>query len=86
MVCARPSVVTDVGGKLEWVEEPATGFAAAAVSARCLDVALGRAWEARDRRESIDRRVHEVALSRIDPHPDETVLSMLVEARGPHGP
>jgi L-malate glycosyltransferase len=85
MICARPSVVTDVGGNLEWVEEPATGFVAEAASARCLDVALGRAWEARDHWESIGRCAHQVAMSKIDPHPDETVLSLLVEARGPHG-
>ena len=78
--------MTDVGGNLEWVEEPATGFVAEAASARRLDVALGRAWEAQDRWESIGQRAHEVAISRIDPHPDETVLSMLIEAQGPHGP
>lgn len=83
MICARPSVVTDVGGNLEWVEEPATGFVAEAPSARSLGGALERAWEARDRWEAIGRRAHEVATSRIDPHPDETILSMLEEARGP---
>jgi glycosyltransferase involved in cell wall biosynthesis len=86
MICARPSVVTDVGGNLEWVDEPATGFVAEAASARCLDVALERAWEDRDRWESIGQSAHDAAMSKIDLHPDETVLSLLVEARGPHGP
>ena len=46
MICARPAVVTDVGGHMEWVEEPATGFVAEAASARSLDVALERGWGA----------------------------------------
>jgi glycosyltransferase involved in cell wall biosynthesis len=80
MLCARPSVVTDVGGNVEWVEEPATGFIADAPLPRCLDAALGRAWEARDHWDAIGRRAHEVAMSRIDLHPDETILAMLESA------
>lgn len=86
MICGRPSVVTDVGGNLEWVDEPSTGFIAEAPSARSLGDALERAWEARDRWESIGQRAHQVAASRIDPHPDETLLSLLVQARGPKAP
>ena len=52
MICGRPSVVTDVGGNIEWVDEPSTGFVAEAPSARSLNNALERAWEARERWES----------------------------------
>lgn len=78
--------MTDVGGNLEWVDEPATGFVAEATSAKCLDVALERAWKARDRWESIGQSAHDAAMSKIDPHPDETVLSLLVKAWNAYGP
>ena len=84
MICGRPSVVTDVGGNIEWVDEPSTGFVAEATSARSLNNALERAWEARERWESIGQRAREVALSKIDPHPEETILSLLVEDRARH--
>ena len=74
-------MVTDVGGKFEWVDEPSTGFIAEEPSARSLGGALERAWEARDRWESIGQRAHHVAASQIDPHPDETVLSLLFAAQ-----
>jgi glycosyltransferase involved in cell wall biosynthesis len=79
MICGRPSVVTDVGGNTEWIDEPATGFVAEAPSARSLNSALERAWEAQERWESIGERAHQAALSKIDPHPEETILSMLVQ-------
>jgi L-malate glycosyltransferase len=81
MICGRPSVVTDVGGNIEWVDESSTGFVAEAPSARSLNNALERAWGARECWESIGRRAREVALSKIDPHPEETMLSLLVEDR-----
>jgi L-malate glycosyltransferase len=85
MICGRPSVVTDVGGNIEWVDEPSTGFVADAPSARSLSKALERAWEARDCWESIGQRAREVALSKFDPHPEESVLSLLVGDQARHG-
>jgi L-malate glycosyltransferase len=85
MICGRPSVVTDVGGNIEWVDEPSIGFIADAPSARSLNKALERAWEARERWESIGQRAREVALSKIDPHPEETVFSSLVGDQARHG-
>jgi glycosyltransferase involved in cell wall biosynthesis len=79
MICGRPSVVTDVGGNTEWVDEPATGFVADAPSANSLNGALERAWEARDRWEVIGRRAHQAAVAKADPRPEENVLSLLVE-------
>jgi L-malate glycosyltransferase len=78
MICGRPSVVTDVGGNIEWVDEPSTGFVADAPSARSLNKALERAWEARERWELIGQCAHQVAVSKFDPHPDEAVLSLLI--------
>jgi glycosyltransferase involved in cell wall biosynthesis len=79
MICGRPSVITDVGGNCEWVDEPSTGFVAGAPSARSLNSALERAWEARGHWESIGQRAHHVAMSKFDRHPGEAILSMLLE-------
>ena len=81
MICARPSVVTDVGGNIEWVDEPSAGFVADAPSVRSLNNALERAWDARDGWELIGQRAHQIAISKIDLHPDESILSLLVDNR-----
>jgi glycosyltransferase involved in cell wall biosynthesis len=78
MICGRPSVVTDVGGHSEWVDERSTGFVAEAPSARSLNRALERAWEARECWESIGQSAREAALSKIDPHPEEALFSLLI--------
>jgi glycosyltransferase involved in cell wall biosynthesis len=79
MICGRPAVVTDVGGNREWIDEPCTGFVADAPSARSLNNALERAWEAQEHWELIGQRAHQFALSKIDPHPEEAMLSLLIE-------
>jgi hypothetical protein len=83
MICGRPSVVTDVGGNLEWINEPSTGFVADSPSARSLRNAVERAWEARAHWEQVGQRAHQLARSKIDPHPEEAVFSLLIEAAGP---
>lgn len=47
MLYARPSIVTDVGGMAEVVEDNITGFVAAAPTAAAFDEALERAWAQR---------------------------------------
>ena len=79
MICARPSVVTDVGGNLEWIDEPATGFIADAPSPRAIGNALERAWSAQDSWEEIGRRAHELAISKLEQAPEETILSLLLD-------
>jgi glycosyltransferase involved in cell wall biosynthesis len=85
MICGRPSVVTDVGGNLEWVDEPATGFIADAPSASSLNHALERAWGARGCWELAGHRAHQLALSKVDPHPEEAILALLIEGTAPPG-
>jgi glycosyltransferase involved in cell wall biosynthesis len=85
MICGRPSVVTDVGGNLEWIDEPSTGFVADAPSARSLNHALERAWEAREHWELVGQQAHQRALSKFDPHPEETLLSLLIEGAASPG-
>jgi L-malate glycosyltransferase len=78
MLCGRPAVVTDVGGHLEWIDEPATGFVADAPTPRSWGAALERAWEARPSWAAMGRRAHDSAISRIDPDPGESLLELLV--------
>ena len=53
MLCARPCIVTDVAGNTELIEDNVHGFVAAAPSPPCLDEALERAWQQRDRWQAI---------------------------------
>src|SRR5207245_589821 len=80
MLCARPAVVTDVGGNAEWVEEGATGFLAAAPTARSIGDALERAWGARERWPALGHAARTAALARHDPAPGRTVLALLERA------
>jgi glycosyltransferase involved in cell wall biosynthesis len=80
MVCARPAVVSDVGGNLEWVSEPETGFIAEAPTVRSFGAALERAWHLRDSWKEIGGRAHEVAIRKQDPSPDKTLLTLLLDA------
>jgi glycosyltransferase involved in cell wall biosynthesis len=47
MLYGRPSIVTDVGGMAEIVDDNVTGFVAAAPTAEAFDEALERAWAQR---------------------------------------
>ena len=47
MVCARPSIVTDVAGNAEMVEDGISGFVAPAPTVRFVAEAMERAWEHR---------------------------------------
>jgi glycosyltransferase involved in cell wall biosynthesis len=48
MLCGRVSIVTDVGGNAEIVEEGKTGFIAEGPTVALLNAALERAWAVRD--------------------------------------
>jgi glycosyltransferase involved in cell wall biosynthesis len=56
MWCARPSVVTDVGGNADLCIEGETGFIAPAATESGIDGALERAWARRDEWQSIGGR------------------------------
>ena len=53
LICARPAIVTDVGGNAEILQDSVTGFIAAAPTVRLFDQALERAWERRDEWEKM---------------------------------
>jgi glycosyltransferase involved in cell wall biosynthesis len=53
MWCARPAVVTDIGGNAELCTDGVTGFVASAPSVQLVDDALERAWGARESWQSM---------------------------------
>jgi glycosyltransferase involved in cell wall biosynthesis len=55
MWCARPAVVTDIGGNAEMCVDGETGFVAAAPALSLLEEALERAWNRRDDWESMGK-------------------------------
>jgi glycosyltransferase involved in cell wall biosynthesis len=49
MLCARPAIVTDVGGNAELIEDGKSGFVAPAPSVAALEETMERAWQSRER-------------------------------------
>ncbi len=80
MLCARPAVVTDIGGNAEWVTEGETGFVADAPTRRSLLAALERAWAARNGWAAMGARAHAVAAGQYDPHAGRTLLGVALAA------
>jgi glycosyltransferase involved in cell wall biosynthesis len=85
MLCGRPSIVTDVGGNAEIVEDGRSGFVAAWPSDEAFDDAMERAWQARALWPAIgsDAHARAVALLPIDPAADfaSKLLELARQAR-----
>lgn len=77
MICGRPSVVTDVGGNGEWIEEGMQGFIAERATATAFGQAMERAWDAKTDWVDIGRKAHEKAMSMYDPVAGETLLRLM---------
>ena len=80
MLCGRPSVVTDVGGNAEWIEDGITGFIAEASTATSFGQALERAWQAQSNWEPMRVTAHTTAMSKFDINPGKSLLQIIVEA------
>jgi len=80
MLCGRPSVVTDVGGNAEWIEDGITGFIAEASTATSFGQALERAWQAQSNWEPMGVTAHTTAMSKFDSNPGKSLLQIIVEA------
>jgi L-malate glycosyltransferase len=78
MICGRPSVLTDVGGHREWVDDESEGFMATRATENEFSQALERCWSARDRWEQIGIRAHQKAMKMVDPEPGKTLLNLLM--------
>jgi len=69
MWCARPSVVTDVGGNSELCVDEETGFVAEASTVKHLDQTLDRAWSRRHEWQSMGKVARERAEKLISKDP-----------------
>lgn len=69
MICGRPSIVTDVGGNVEFCEDEVTGFVASAPAVKLIDEAMERAWERRDQWRPMGMSAHKRALRLIPKDP-----------------
>jgi glycosyltransferase involved in cell wall biosynthesis len=79
MLCGRISIVTDVGGNKELLEDNVTGFVAAWPKVEALDEALERAWQQRNEWRSMGVAAAECVRRQI-PHDPIGVLFQEIEA------
>jgi glycosyltransferase involved in cell wall biosynthesis len=63
MICGRPSVVTNVGGVTEWVEEGKEGFVSETANPWLLSEAILRAFKTKEEWEVMGINAHEKAVN-----------------------
>ncbi len=85
MHCARPAVMTDVGGITEWVVQGETGFVADRPVREALASQLERMWESRHQLEQMGRRAHAYLSARQDADPSLTLLGWMEEVAAHRG-
>jgi glycosyltransferase involved in cell wall biosynthesis len=78
MICGRPSIVTDVAGNAELLEDGVTGFVAEAATARHLGAALERAWARRDDWRTIGAAAREAVQRQVPDDPPRCFARRLV--------
>ena len=79
MWCARPAVVTNVGGNAELCVDEQTGFVAKAPTVSLLDDALERAWSRRSEWENLGRAARQRVEELIPRDPIAEACTQLVE-------
>ncbi len=77
MQCARPAVMTDVGGITEWVTAGETGFIAGRPEREAIATALEEMWRCRDQLEQMGARAHARLSARHDADPGATLLGWI---------
>lgn len=80
MLCGRPSVVTDVGGNVDWITESKTGFIADAPTVKLFSEALDRAWQNQNSWEQMGVMAHEYASAKFDISPAKTLLKIIIDS------
>ncbi|WP_434997446.1 glycosyltransferase [Vibrio scophthalmi] len=78
MMCGRTSVVTDVGGHAELVDDNVNGFVAHGTSVRALDDALERAYQRKDEVEKLGSLARNKILSYMPVDPVQDYVNKLL--------
>lgn len=78
MICGRPSVVTNVGGNTEIVQDNRTGFVAQAPTVALIDEALERAWSQKNNWSNMGKQAHESIVKKLDLNSHNTIYSILI--------
>ena len=77
MLCGRPSVVTDVGGHKEWIENGIEGWIAAKATVDSYSKALEEAWQQKDKWEQVGISAHDKAMKLYEPEPGKKLLDLI---------
>jgi glycosyltransferase involved in cell wall biosynthesis len=78
MLCGRPSVVTDVGGNTEWIEDGNNGYVAEAPLKKYFESAMERAWNHLDEWEKIGNSARLTALQKISFNAGKALLDEML--------
>ncbi len=78
MLCGRPSVVTDVGGHTEWIENDKEGFVAEASSVQSIEKAMEQAWMNKHKWKEMGIAAHHKAMQLYDADAGQTLLTCLL--------
>jgi L-malate glycosyltransferase len=79
MICGRPSVVTNVGGISEWIEEEKSGFLARSATTTSIEDTLEKAWQHKERWKEMGLYAHKKAMQLYDPNPGKTLLELILK-------
>lgn len=79
MLCARPCVVTDVGGVTEIVRDGETGYVAVAAKARWVDQAMERLWQNRTGLQAMGLEARRQIRELVPPHPAQDFARHLTD-------
>ena len=80
MLCGRPSVVTDVGGHKEWIENGIEGWIAAKATVDSYSKALEEAWQQKDKWEQVGISAHDKAMKLYEPEPGKKLLDLILKS------
>lgn len=78
MLCARPALVTDVGGNTDWIDDNVNGYVAAVASVTSLNEAFARAWNDKQNWESVGKKAFEKASQLYDKNAGKTLLDKMM--------
>ena len=78
MLSGRVSIVTNVGGSSEVIDDGMTGFLAAAPTEESLDEAMERAWKRRAEWRDIGAAAATKIRSLVPPNPAELMAGMIL--------